>query len=148
MQIIPKTYSNQFVLSDKDKNVKDLLSSLHHMTDDFGESNTDKSFYRPDVSAVRSQIGTRSARTGCFDYPDGVDRGDNLMVILRNKGLDPTEIDALAERIENDVELKKKLDDDKNLQEISKKNNDELLDYVRKLSESLTSDDSSAPSEK
>lgn len=148
MQIIPKTYSNQFVLSDKDKNVKDLLSSLHHMTDDFGESNTDKSFYRPDVSAVRSQIGTRSARTGCFDYPDGVDKGDNLMVILRNKGLDPTEIDALARRIENDVELKKKLDDDKNLQEISKKNNDELREYVRKLSESLTSDDSSAPSEK
>lgn len=148
MQIVPKSYSNQFVLSDKDKNAKDLLSSLHHMTDDFGESNTDKSFYRPDVSAVRSQIGTRSARTGFFDYPDGVDRGDNLMVILRSKGLDPTEIDALAERIENDVELKKKLDDDKNLQEISKKNNDELREYVRKLSESLTSDDSSAPSEK
>lgn len=149
MQIIPRHYSNAFVVDKdtKDKDLKDYLSKVHLSPDDYGESNTDKSFYRPDVSAVRSRLGTGSAsgRTPLYDYPDGVDKGDNIMVILRTKGLDPTELDAFEARLEQDVELKKQLDDEKQLAELKSKSNDEMKEWIRTISEKFT--DSSESSE-
>lgn len=143
MCIVPKRYSSVFVVSSesKDKSIVDLSSKIHCMCCDYGESNTDKSFFRPDASVKRSALGSGSSipSVGLYDYPDGVDKGDNIMTILRSKSLDPTEIDALQKRLEQDIELKKKLDSEKELEELRSKSADELREYVKNLSENLTS---------
>lgn len=146
MCIVPKRYSNVFVVSSesKDKSIVDLSSKIHCMCCDYGESNTDTSFFRPDASVKRSALGSGSSvsSVGLYDYPDGVDKGDNIMTILRSKSLDQTEIDALQKRLEQDIELKKKLDSDKELEELRSKSADELREYVKKLSDNLVSRDS------
>lgn len=87
---------------------------LHKMTDDFGETVTDKTFFRPDVSSVRSFLAsssTGSTKIGQYDFPDGKDTGDTYAARLRAPGLDITEIDAIGSEIkakmERDIALQK-----------------------------------------
>lgn len=78
------------------------------MVDDFGESNTDKSFYRPDVSQVRSFLGTgmQSSKKLMYDFPDGKDTGEEVQTFVRNKGLDITEVDTAVEVIKQAAKAK------------------------------------------
>lgn len=86
---------------------------LHKMTEDFGESVTDKTFFRPDVSSVRSFMAspTGSNKVGQYDFADGKDTGDMYAARLRAPGLDITEIDAIGNEIkakmERDIALQK-----------------------------------------
>lgn len=87
---------------------------LHVMTKDFGETVTDKTFFRPDVSSVRSFMAspsTGSNKVGQYDFPDGKDTGDMYAARLRAPGLDVTEIDAIGNEIkakmERDIALQK-----------------------------------------
>lgn len=92
MAIAVRHYSNSFF----NKNVH------HSLISDFGESNTDKSFFRPDISSARALVaGSANDRVGLYDFQDGKDTGDRIQVILRQKGLDPTEIDKIGEILQN-----------------------------------------------
>lgn len=92
MAIAIRHYSNSFL----NKNVH------HELLSDFGKSNTDKSFFRPDISSARALVaGSASDRVGLYDFQDGKDTGDRIQVILRQKGLDPTEIDKIGEILQN-----------------------------------------------
>lgn len=88
MAIVVRHYSNSF-----------LNKNIHHdLISDFGSSNTDKSFFRPDISSARALVaGSASDRLGLYDFQDGKDTGDRIQVILRQKGLDPTEIDRIGD---------------------------------------------------
>lgn len=123
-----KTYSNEYSHAGND---------LHKQTEDFGESNTDKSFYRPDISSARASMGSSigSNRTGLYDFDDGKDTGETIQTILRTKGLDPTEIHALEIRIEQNIQDKKEQDKEsvaKKLREMTEK---QLQDYIKNISE-------------
>lgn len=63
---------------------------LHRLTADFGASNTDKSFFRPEISSFGDQLQRLQGSTlqGVYDFPDGVDTGETIMTLVRNKGLD------------------------------------------------------------
>ena len=126
-----KTYSNEFDHSGKD---------LHVQTEDFGESNTDKSFFRPDISSVRASLGSSigSNRTGLYDFDDGKDTGDTIQTILRTKGLDPTEISALELRIQQNIQDKKELDKQAVAQKLKEMTEKELQDYIKSISENTS----------
>lgn len=76
---------------------------VYKLCDDFGESNTDKSTYRPTLSVVKSFLGAQNPNLKQFvyDFPDGKDTNDinsYVMTYLRTPGLDPAEVDALISR--------------------------------------------------
>lgn len=100
------------------------------LTDDFGASNTDKTFFRPDVSSARAKLGSLIAqgnsKVGVYDFPDGKDTGQSLMTFLRNKSLDQTEIDSAYERLKNYVDNLQQEDVDKFISENEKKNVEEI----------------------
>ena len=129
MKIELKRYSNSFV----DNKNKGLLQCS-----DFGESNTDKSFYRPDISSSRALTGASigSNRTGLYDFDDGVDTGDVIQTILRDKSLDRTEIDALSERLQAVIDMKKEIDKDEVAKKIKEMNAKEIDSYIKTISES------------
>lgn len=62
---------------------------------DFGESNTDTTTWRPDISQVRAIAGSvgSSNKTLLYDFPDGKDNGETVQTFIRSKSLDVTEID-------------------------------------------------------
>lgn len=92
MAIEVRHYSNSFVNE----------NTHHDLVSDFGSSNTDKSFFRPDISSARALVaGSASDRIGLYDFQDGKDTGDRIQVILRQKGLDPTEIDKIGNILQN-----------------------------------------------
>ena len=72
-----KHFSNQFL----NKDWTPLL-------EDFGESNTDTSTYRPDISLARAQAGRLKGKQLVYDFQDGKDTGDTVMTFIRQKGLD------------------------------------------------------------
>lgn len=111
---------------------------FHHMTDDFGESNTDKSFYRPDISSARALAGSAggSTRVGKYDFEDGKDTGDTIQTVLRMKGLDITEIDTLQQRIIDNMNMKKKMDETAIAKKLSEMKEKTFNDYIKKISES------------
>lgn len=106
-----KHYSNQFVGS------KNLLVK------DFGESNTDKSTYRPDLSLVRAYQGAKT-KTLLYDFSDGKDNGQTVQTFVRSKALDITEIETAEKRVLQVIEDKKKKAE---LSEEEKKAQDEFL---------------------
>lgn len=85
---------------------------IWEMTTDFGESNVDRSFYRPDIASTRAKLGgvQGSSLTPIFDFSDGKDTGDTIMTILRDKGLDITEIDTIGEIIKDHLAKGKQKD--------------------------------------
>lgn len=106
-----KHYSNQFVGS------KNLLVK------DFGESNTDKSTYRPDLSLVRAYQGAKT-KTLLYDFSDGKDNGSTVQTFVRSKALDITEVETAEKRVLQVIEDKKKKAE---LSEEEKKAQDEFL---------------------
>lgn len=80
---------------------------IHSLVSNFGESNTDKSFFRPDISQTRAFLGSQvgSNRVGLYDFPDGKDTGETAQTAIREKGLDITEIDVMLEKQKAKMEL-------------------------------------------
>lgn len=96
-----KSYSNQFE-----------SEPIHHLTEDFGETNTDLSKWRPTLSVARAFLGSdsRSTKKMLYDYADGKDDGQTIKTFLRTKGLDITEIDQ-AERVITQIIQDKNVDE-------------------------------------
>lgn len=110
---------------------------LHQLLSDFGESATDTTTWRPELSIIHSQAQGASSKRFLYDFPDGKDNGERVQTFIRNKGLDVTEIDnalnTVAESTENKVaEAKKKLKD----KEDSKK---EQAENIKALGDSVAS---------
>lgn len=111
---------------------------IHYLLDDFGESNTDISTWRPDVSSIRAFLGNpNNNKTLLYDFPDGKDTGETVQTFIRSKGLDITEVETAEKRITKIIEDKKVSDKEK---EETKKHND----TIQKAFEKLASDDSSS----
>lgn len=117
---------------------------LWKMTEDYGESNTDKSSYVPDISTTRSFLGSVTGRNvqGLYDFPDGKDTGFVVATMLRQKGLDPTEIDKIGEIITAHVESLKSKDRQDELDKIKQQTTDEIMDYVTNFVKSQKTSDS------
>lgn len=122
--------------------------AVHHMTEDFGESNTDKSFFRPDLDKARSTLGQMrgSTRVGLYDYPDGKDKGDNIQSVLRSKGLDPTEIASMEKMLRDHLSALKKQDKDAFEQKIREMSQKDLMEYVKKIADASKVEQSSSTS--
>lgn len=120
------------------KHVSDASNYHHTLTSDYGESNTDKTFYRPTLDGVRAgSIG--SARTGLYDFPNGVDTGERFQPILRNKGIDIAEVSAILDNITSVItdkktvdkeNLQKKLDEAKAQLEAKKQNEENSTEKI------------------
>lgn len=93
-----KSYSNSFFN-------KDLV--WNHI-DDFGETNTDRSSYRPTESISRVLSGSYNKHM-VYDFPDGKDTGEVVQTVLRSPGLDVTEVDSMTKRVTTIVENKRDL---------------------------------------
>lgn len=106
-----KRYSNQF------------LGSKNLLVKDFGESNTDKSTYRPDLSLVRAYQGAKT-KTLLYDFSDGKDNGSTVQTFVRSKSLDITEVETAEKRVLQVIEDKKKKAE---LSDEEKKAQDEFL---------------------
>lgn len=127
-----------------------VFSSLEghwQMTDDFGESNTDRSTYKPDVSLVRAFLGSggNAKKKFLYDYPDGKDDGETIRTFLRQPGLDITEVET-AEKVMTTIIKDKKEFDESNSK--SAKAQQEIIDAIKSATDSITgksSDSSSAP---
>lgn len=122
-------YSNSFAAKE-----------LHVMTKDFGPSNTDKSFYTPEVVNARSTLGSgvSQKRVGVYDFPDGKDTGERIQVILRQKGLDVAEIDRIGAILKSQVES-----DKTSLEHIQEMEAKDITKYVKSIADAI-SDVSSA----
>lgn len=117
------------------------------MTDDFGDTNTDRSTYKPDVSLVRAFLGSggNSKKKFLYDYPDGKDDGQTIRTFLRQPGLDITEVET-AEKVMTTIIKDKKAFDESSAK--SDKAQKEILDAIKSATDSITgksSSDSSAP---
>lgn len=116
------------------------------MTEDFGETNTDRSTYKPDVSLVRAFLGSggNSKKQMLYDFPDGKDDGQTIRTFLRQPGLDITEVET-AEKIMTTIIKDKKEFDESNAK--SEKAQKEIIDAIKSATDSITgksSPDSSA----
>lgn len=97
---------------------------------DYGESNTDKSTYRPDLSLTRAYQGAQNKKL-LFDFYDGKDTGEVVQTFIRSKGLDITEVETAEKRITQFIE------DKKAAAEKSKKDSDVQKKFISDLSDSL-----------
>lgn len=81
----------------------------HQILSEFGESNTDITHYRPDISVMRGKVlaGTASgARKLLYDFEDGKDVGDNVGMYLRQKYVDMADIDNAYKSVLKDLKSK------------------------------------------
>lgn len=109
---------------------------------DFGDSNTDKSTYRPDLSLARAYQGAQNKKL-IYDFNDGKDTGETVQTYVRSKGLDITEIETAQKRITQIIEDKKeKVESDKKSSEAQQKFINDLSNAV-KGQESTTSEQNS-----
>lgn len=83
---------------------------LHDISSDFGDSCTDISTWRPELSLIHAQSGSLSGKKFLYDFPDGKDNGERVQTFIRGKGLDVTEIDKALDSVTKDIESKKDLD--------------------------------------
>lgn len=75
----------------------------------FGESLTDKTFFRPEIFSI-ADTKANNAVTGLYDFNDGKDTGERLAMYLRDKSLDITEKTAIVEAYETDINHRSELD--------------------------------------
>lgn len=94
---------------------------------DFGESNTDKSTYRPDISVARAQAGMAN-KTLLYDFSDGKDNGETVQTYIRQPGLDVTEVDAAMQRLNDNFNENIKNELDKQKADKRSKKVDDVLD--------------------
>lgn len=113
------------------------------LLDDFGESNTDTSTYRPDISVARAEAGRLSGKKLIYDFDDGKDTGATVMTFIRQNGLDVTEVDSAIARVKSGID--EKVEDFKKKQADSEKSAkvDKMIDTI--ISQSSESQDSSTP---
>lgn len=106
---------------------------LHHMTEDFGDSNTDRSAYVPDIAQKRSYAGSDQGSNVhlVYDFEDGKDTGDTIATYLRMQGLDRTEIDTIGEILKKRVDSGKENDAKQFEDDARSKVGEELLSYAR-----------------
>lgn len=106
---------------------------LHQMTSDFGESNTDKSAYVPDIVEKRSYAGSDSGSNVelVYDFEDGKDTGDTIATYLRMQGLDRAEIDTIGEILKSRVDSGQERDVKQFEDDARTKVGEELLNYAR-----------------
>lgn len=76
---------------------------------DYGESLTDKTFFRPEIFSI-ADTKANNATTGLYDFKDGKDTGERLAMYLRDKSLDITEKSAIVEAYEADINNRSELD--------------------------------------
>lgn len=97
---------------------------------DFGESNTDTTTWRPDISLARAQAGSAgsSSKTMLYDFPDGKDNGETVQTFIRSKALDVTEIDSAQKVVLENLESKIKLDSEQSKSNKRNKKIDDVLD--------------------
>lgn len=97
---------------------------------DFGESNTDTTTWRPDISLARAQAGSAgsSSKTMLYDFPDGKDNGETVQTFIRSKALDVTEIDSAQKVVLENLENKIKLDSEQSKSNKRNKKIDDVLD--------------------
>lgn len=128
MKIKVKRYNNPFE-----------SKPVHHLLEDFGESNTDTTTWKPDISDVRAFLGNPSAskKQLLYDFPDGKDTGEFVQTFIRSKGLDITEIETAEKRVTQIIENKKQLDKEKVDNENRRKQD------LKDLSDSIKSVDNS-----
>lgn len=109
---------------------------IHPLVEDFGETNTDTSKWRPSISTVRSFLGNPGAtrKSLQYDYPDGKDDGNVIRTFLRTKGLDITEIETAEKRITQIVE--KQIEDAK----LTKKQKENYDKAIKDLSDAVKGD--------
>lgn len=113
---------------------------LHVLTKDFGESNTDKTYYRPDISSARSKLAglTGNTRVGFYDFPNGVDTGDTLQTTLRSKSLDRTEVDMIGDALKANIENKKAKDKENVAEELRKRGVKDIDNAIKKIADSVS----------
>lgn len=128
MKIEVKRYNNTFE-----------SEPIHQLLEDFGESNTDTSTWKPDASTIRAFLGNPSSskKTLLYDFPDGKDTGEFVQTFIRSKGLDITEIESAEKRVTQIIENKKQLDKEKVDNENRRKQD------LKDLSDSIKSVDNS-----
>lgn len=141
------------------ENIKNIIQVKHYssvfksdeahwiMTKDFGDTNTDRSTYKPDVSLVRAFLGSggNSKKQFLYDYPDGKDDGQTVKTFLRQPGLDITEVES-AEKVITTIIKDKKASDESRAK--SDKAQKEIIDAIKSASDSFkgkSSPDSPTP---
>lgn len=121
-------------------NVFENLNPLYIPPSDYGESATDKSSYRPDISSARAFAGSvgagTSSKVGVYDFPDGKDTGMTIQTFLRNRGLDVTEIDAASNWLKDNAQKLVDEDNKKMISELKDKTDAEIIEYFKNLAES------------
>lgn len=108
----------------------------HPLIEDFGETNTDTSKWRPSISQVRAFLGNpgSSRKSLQYDYPDGKDDGNVIRTFLRTKGLDITEIETAEKRITQIVE------DQVSNAKLTKKQQEDYRKTLKDLSDAVKGD--------
>lgn len=119
MRIEVKHYKNQF-------ENKDWLPLL----EDFGESNTDTSTYRPDISIARAQAAQASGKRLVYDFDDGKDTGESVMTFIRNKSLDVTEVDSALDRVKALIDEKTDSDKKATVDKAKSDKVDKMIDTI------------------
>ena len=105
---------------------------------DYGESNTDKSSYRPDLSLARAYQGAQNKKL-LYDFNDGKDTGEFVQTFIRSKGLDITEVETAEKRMTQIIEDKKEAaKKDKKDSEARKKFISDLSDSLKQQSQDNT----------
>ena len=108
---------------------------------DYGESLTDKTFFRPEIFSI-ADTKANNATTGLYDFKDGKDTGERLSMYLRDKSLDITEKAAIVDAYEADINNRSELDK-QDLQSLQDKAvSDELKNALLK---NLVSKENSTP---
>lgn len=122
---------------------------IHHLVDDFGESNTDTSTWRPDISLIHAQSNAMSGRKLVYDFPDGKDTGEIIQTFIRSKGIDITEIESAERRVTTIIEDKKASDKEK-LDKANQRKQDlkDLSDSIKSSGDNPQSSQSSTPTQK
>lgn len=123
MKIEIKHYSNTF-----------KADPVWTMTTDFGESNTDLTHWRPEISVARAQAGINSGKRMVYDFDDGKDTGETVQTYIRAPGLDITEVESAQKRITQIIEDKQVSDKKKKQLEESDKR---ISENLQKLTDSL-----------
>lgn len=110
---------------------------------DYGESGTDKTSYRPDISSARAFAGSvgvgTSSNVGVFDFPDGKDNGMTIQTFLRNRGLDLTEINSAFNWLKDNAQKLVDEDNKKMISELKDKTDAEIIEYFKNLAEKAKS---------
>lgn len=107
------------------------------------ESNTDKSKFRPDVLKVREFLGAGTTSTvPQYDFPDGKDNGSRVAAVLRDKGLDITEVDALLNGVRSQIKSEKDANERAKLEAYDRQVSDKFAEMILSSESSSSAADS------